>query len=86
LLVKANQKQKEYEIQTLMWQAWHIAVFTRAKKLPSLKKVLKDLKRTPKKSKTPEELYQIMKAITLGLGGEVKEENLKESKNKERLQ
>jgi hypothetical protein len=71
ILVRADQKKKEYEIQTLMWQAWHTAAFTRAKKLPSLKKVLKDLKHTPKKPKTPEALFQIAKSITEALGGEI---------------
>ena len=72
LCIKAYQKQKDYEIQTLMWQALHIAAFTRAKRLPSLKEALKGISHTPKKPKTPEALYAIVKMVTQSLGGEVR--------------
>jgi hypothetical protein len=75
-LVRADRKKKEYETQMFIWHAWNTAAFTRAKKLPTLKKVLGEVKQTPRKPKTPEALYQIAKAITERMGGEVKSVNL----------
>lgn len=74
-LIQADTKKKQYEAQMYMWHAWNTALFSRQKKLPNLKKVLADLRQTPKKPKTPEALYEMAKAITERLGGTVKSLN-----------
>ena len=45
LLFEGYAEEKEERIQELIYLAWHIEAFARQKRLPSLKKMLKDSRR-----------------------------------------
>ncbi len=62
------------------WLAWHIACFSRQKRLPSLQSVMGKLdKKHPKARQTPEEMLKVAEAINLALGGT----DLRKKKTKE---
>jgi hypothetical protein len=79
MYIQADKHRKEYEAQMLLWQAWHQAAFERSKRLPSLKRVLDDMKGKPKEkipkiSQSPEQMLEMARTITLALGGRVSKE------------
>lgn len=57
----------------MMTQAYYTAAFYRTKRLPSLKKILKNIK--PRKPMKPEEMLEVVKQLNAAFGGEVKHGN-----------
>lgn len=67
-MIEAFNDRQAREADLLMWQGWHIAMFTRAKRMPSLKKILSN-NSEKKPQSAPEELFKIAKSINAALGG-----------------
>ena len=57
------------ERNNLVYQAWHIAMFERQKKLPSLESVLIKESSEPKKPQSTEEMISICKMLNAAYGG-----------------
>ncbi|HKJ73969.1 MAG TPA: hypothetical protein VKA19_07615 [Alphaproteobacteria bacterium] len=51
-------------------QAWHVAAFSRAERLPSLKSVLAELNGTDRVTK-PEDMREFFHALTIEMGGTI---------------
>lgn len=66
----AGQAQAQRQrMQLAMWTAWHTAAFQRAKKLPQLQKVMRDIGRRRGAAKTPAQLLEIARQITAQMQG-----------------
>ena len=52
-----------------LWAAWHVAAFSRQKRMPNLARVMRRLdKRAPEKN-TPEQLLSMVQMINVAFGG-----------------
>jgi len=66
LLVKQRKEAQYQEFENLLTLAWHTEAFARQKKLPSLEKVLKNVRKKPKKKNSASDA--ILKAMAAEKG------------------
>ena len=57
----------------LLYTAWHTAVLSRMKDIPSLKSILQDTETKPKHEQTGDEMLAMCKLLNAAFGGEVVE-------------
>lgn len=55
-----------------MWEAWHIASFQRAKRIPPLERLMRKIGRRKVEKKSPQQLLRIAEQITALFGGKGK--------------
>lgn len=70
-MVKAYNKKRKLEEEEKITIAYMTAAWSRAKKLPNLKQILKS--NQPKKSMTAKEMFERVKMLNAAFGGDVKE-------------
>jgi len=66
LLAKQKREKRYQEFEDLLSLAWHTEAFSRQKKLPRLEKILKDVRRKPKKKNSASDA--ILKAMAAEKG------------------
>ena len=52
-----------------MWGAWHVAAFTRSKRIPDLDRILRRLGGTAQPEQTPEQALALVVALNEAFGG-----------------
>ena len=67
LIAKGKKESEQREFESKLTLAWHIEAFSRQKRLPSLEKILKDARRTPRK-KSGSRSDAILKAMAAEQG------------------
>lgn len=69
-----HRKRERHEINKLLYTAWHMAVFSRQKKIPELKTILIDEEQQERpKEQTPEQMLAIVRIWNAAYGGTVVE-------------
>lgn len=66
ILAKQRKESETRQFESLIALAWHTEAFARQKRLPRLEKVLKDIRRKPKKQNTVSD--QILRAMAAEKG------------------
>ncbi len=52
-----------------LWAAWHVAAFTRQKRLPNLARIMRKLDDRAPEKKSPEQLLMAIEMINVAFGG-----------------
>lgn len=73
-MVRGYEKRQKQKINELLYVSWHTALFERQKTLPELKTIIIDDEvKTEKRQQTDEDMINVLKNLTLSLGGEIVE-------------
>lgn len=74
LIMKAQNKKLHNDFDTIKYHAWHVAAFTRAKKMPSFKEFIKPLNDQPEKGINEAGIKAALKAYKHGYRSKSKRE------------